>query len=395
MLEYSAAWELMIEKQRHKYFLTCLAVSIPTLAYFGVIDMLGGRMVDSVFVFALCAIFSLFLVIGLRRKMMSTLLIDLSKALFGFFLLFLTYSGLGEGYGILWAYVFPLASFYLPGKREALVWTAGFYVAMVMLLLFPGFFGGMVYEKPLVLRFLFSFFIVSILTYSYAMIREKLHAGLQKELEEKDMLLKEIHHRVKNNLTVVQSILGLQCGAVSDEASRSVFLESESRINSMSLLHEALYSQGESSQIEVSGYLGKVIEHLSDAYKSENLKAEVSIDIPETWFDVELAMPCGIIVNEMLTNSFKYAASDSGEVRAEVSLVRGPDDKYALSVRDSGRGLPEGFDINSGETYGFQIVSAFVEQIGGNIDVMSGPEGTVFRLTFSPPESPRQKTPRS
>jgi two-component sensor histidine kinase len=378
----------VIERQKHKYFLICLAASIPPLVLFGIDDLMAGRHLEALLTFAQGVLFICLFIWGVLSK--STVLLRAGMFIFSIFLFYLIIGGTGSGYGSLWVYTFPLASFYMLDKREGIVWTVCFYVLMALVLLLPASDEVRALDTAFVIRLLSTFLVVSIMAYAYAAVRDRIHWQMQMELEEKKMLLKEIHHRVKNNLTIVQSILSLQCGAVSDEASRSVFLESQSRINSMSLLHEALYSQSESSRVEVSGYLGSIVRHLSDSYVIQARDAEVLTHIQETWFDVELAMPCGIIANELLSNVFKYAVPEKGGLRARVSLTSTPEGEYVLSVTDNGRGMPEDFDIKAAGTYGMKIVNAFVEQIGGRLEVQSGPEGTEFRLTFSPPELPRQ-----
>lgn len=374
----------LMEKQRHKYFLICLAASIPPLVLFGVDDFMAGRRLEAFLTFTQGVLFICLFIWGILSK--SMVFLRAAMFLFSVFLLYLIVGGTGDGYGSLWIYTFPLASFYLLERREGIVWTACFYILMAIALLLPASEEIRAMDKAFVVRLMSSFLIVSIMAYAYAIVRERLHEGMQRELEEKSRLLNEIHHRVKNNLSVVQSILSLQCNTVSDEASRSAFLESQSRIHSMSLLHEALYTQSQSSKVHISRYLTRVVGHLSDAYKSDNLNTEVRVDIPEIWFDVDIAMPCGLIVNELLTNVFKYAARGGEIISATVSMRRSQDNGYVLSVIDNGKGLPEGFDLKSTRTYGLKIVNAFVDQINGRLDVLSGPDGTEFRLIFKPEE---------
>jgi two-component sensor histidine kinase len=374
------------ERQKHRYFLICLAASIPPLLLFGIDDLLDGRRIEALLTFAQGLLFACLFVWGILSK--SMVFLRAGMLLFSLFLIYLIVGGTGNGYGSLWVYTFPLASFYMLEKREGIVWTVCFYVLMTGVLLVPSSDEVRALDKAFVIRLVVSFLIVSIMAYAYADVRERLYSDIQKELMEKKMLLNEIHHRVKNNLSTVQSILSLQCGEVRDKISKSVLLEGENRIRSMALLHEALYSHGQSSQVEVSEYLGKVIEHLSDAYKGNGLNVEVGVDILKTLFDVEIAMPCGIIVNELLTNVFKHATPEARGVRVTVSLGRGPDDEYVLSVRDNGKGLPEGFDSKANETFGFKIVNAFVDQIDGRLEFLSGTDGTEFRVSFRLPESP-------
>ncbi len=219
-------------------------------------------------------------------------------------------------------------------------------------------------------------------------VRERIISGknrsLAKELNEKEMLLAEIHHRVKNNLMVVQSFLGLQSMTEIDEGSREALQDSQNRIQVMTMLHDRLYSGSMESHIVMSDFLSELVNMLIQSSSGENVT--VSVDIPNIEMDVEYAMPCGLIVNELVTNALKHAFPDNREGRICVSLSHKETD-WRLVVSDDGAGLPEGMEDGRPGSLGMRIVHALASQINGEISVKRG-KGTEFALRFSETTKP-------
>lgn len=217
---------------------------------------------------------------------------------------------------------------------------------------------------------------------------------------------KEINHRIKNNLQIVSSLLDLQAEKFSDKKVIEAFKESESRVLSMSLIHQELYESGKLDSLDFSSYLRKLVANLLKSYNTETLKIRVELDVSSVFLGVDTAVSLGIIINELFTNSIKYAFPVQAGGEIDISLIREksteeafgketPDnifpgspkklseagESYTLIYADNGRGLPEGLDFRNSETLGLQLVNALVNQIDGILDVERG-EGTKFMIKF-------------
>ncbi len=217
---------------------------------------------------------------------------------------------------------------------------------------------------------------------------------------------KEINHRIKNNLQIVSSLLDLQAEKFSDRKVIEAFKESESRILSMSLIHQELYESGKLDSLDFSSYLRKLIADLLKSYNTETGEIRVKLDISSVFLGVDTAVSLGIIINELFTNSIKYAfpAGAGGEI--DISLVRerstekvignevpdrilpgnarklsGAGEIYKLIYADNGRGFPEELDFRNSETLGLQLVNALIDQIEGSLDLERG-KGTKFIIKF-------------
>jgi len=207
--------------------------------------------------------------------------------------------------------------------------------------------------------------------------RKKAEEITRASLHEKEVLLKEIHHRVKNNLQIISSLLNLQSGTSHDNS--SAFKESQSRIKSMALIHEKLYQSESLSHIDFSGYVASLTNYLSRSYiLSQNVTIEM--DIQGISLDVDRAIPCGLIINELVTNSLKYAFKDgkAGEIQINMVMDGG---KYVLIVSDDGVGLPQGLDFRNSPSLGLQLVNTLVEQLEGTIELEKA-AGTTFTIKF-------------
>lgn len=205
-------------------------------------------------------------------------------------------------------------------------------------------------------------------------------AMLRKASEEKDVLLREIHHRVKNNMQVISSILNLQSRHIEDERLRAMFEESKERIQSIALIHEKLYQSTDLAGINFGEYLSSLATHLSTAYGVNREKIKVEIDAEDILLDIATAMPCALIVNELVSNSFKYAFPGDREGEIYIELRQREDNEMELMVRDNGKGFPEQ-DFHNQRRMGFQLVHTLVAQLGGNIEVDTD-GGTTFRIVF-------------
>ncbi len=203
---------------------------------------------------------------------------------------------------------------------------------------------------------------------------------LRTTLREKDVLIEEVHHRVKNNLQVITSLLGLQARTIKDPATRKNFEESRYRVQAMAILHEILYESSSLAEIDFADYIRRLVEHLVRSYgAASRIRTEVRLEALHCHRDV--ALPCGLIVNELLSNAFKYAfpGGKTGSIR--VVLRRGLRGKVHLMVRDNGVGLPPGLDWNTSPTLGLRLVRTLARQIDAEVKA-SRRAGTLFSITF-------------
>lgn len=212
---------------------------------------------------------------------------------------------------------------------------------------------------------------------------KKLELIVKDSLKEKDKLLREIHHRVKNNLQIVASILNLQSRYVKDREDLRLFLESQMRINSMAYLHDQLYKSQSLNRIEMADYINSIRGELESLYDSFLKGINIRIEIPEDIaFDIDVANPLGLIINELLSNSLKHAFPEGKNGQVHISISREAEEKYILLIEDSGVGLPENFNPLSTETLGLTLVNTLVEQINGRIEFTNN-NGALVSVTFS------------
>jgi PAS domain S-box-containing protein len=197
---------------------------------------------------------------------------------------------------------------------------------------------------------------------------------------EKDVLLKEVHHRVKNNMAVISSLLNMQSVYVKDSEDLEMFKESQGRIRAMALVHEKLYKTENLTHINIPEYLMSLTESIKTTFEGDT-GVDVRHDIADVNLDIDILIPCGLIINELLTNSFKHAFNGKGNPEIEVRLELIDNKDIRLIISDNGAGLPEGFDVNQGTGLGLKLVTALCTQIKGSLEYQSG-NGTVFTLRF-------------
>jgi len=215
--------------------------------------------------------------------------------------------------------------------------------------------------------------------------RKKYEKRLEESLVEKEVLIKEIHHRVKNNLQIISSLIHLQSRKM-DKCSSYGFREMYDRIRIMALTHEKLYQSDNLAVINFQNFIRSLVDNLVSSHKVNTDKLEIIQDTSDINFGINIAIPCGLIINEILTNSFKYAfpsGESGGKIRIELSMFKECDAMklYRLKIEDNGVGLPDEFDLYKCETLGMQIVLDLVEQINGRMTV-EGNGGTSFEIVF-------------
>ena len=215
--------------------------------------------------------------------------------------------------------------------------------------------------------------------------RKRAEEKIRAALTEKTVLLKEIHHRVKNNLQVISSLLNLQSSGISDTRTRELFTESQNRIRSMALVHEQLYRTRDLSSIDCAEYLKSLATNLFRSYGGETRGIELRIEAAGMTVGVDAAIPCGLIVNELVSNALKHGfnGSNDGPSRPEivVRFARMEGENLELSVADNGKGFPDEVDFRSTGSLGLQLVNILVEQLGGTVS-LDRSAGTRFAVTF-------------
>jgi len=204
---------------------------------------------------------------------------------------------------------------------------------------------------------------------------------LSRSLKEKELLLKEIHHRVKNNLQVVSSLLKLQTGYVKDENALDLLMDSQNRVRSMALVHQKLYQSADFSEINFTEYLRQLSGHLLNSFKTNPEIVNIDISAEKLELGIDHAVPCGLIVNELISNSLKYAFPDGKKGTIVIDLQKCNNNEIILTISDDGVGFPEGINYRETQSLGLQLVNTLVGQIDGNIS-MENHVGTTFRISF-------------
>lgn len=211
---------------------------------------------------------------------------------------------------------------------------------------------------------------------------------LKKSLDEKEMLLKEIHHRVKNNLMVISSLLSLQSRYIKDKKTLDIFRESQNRAKSMALIHEKLYNSMDLKRINFGEYIRTLTKDLFRTYMSDSGHVRLDMDVEDIMLDINTAVPIGLIVNELVSNSMKHAfpaVYDHGpanEVMGEINVnFKSDGDDFILTVKDNGIGFPEELDFKNTDTLGLRLVNSLTDQIHGKIQLKVD-NGTEFKITF-------------
>jgi two-component sensor histidine kinase/CheY-like chemotaxis protein len=203
---------------------------------------------------------------------------------------------------------------------------------------------------------------------------------LKAALHEKEVLLKEIHHRVKNNLQIIASLLSLQSRQLKDPADLVLFEDTQRRVMSMALIHGSLYRTGDLAHFSFARYINSLCTDLLQSYADGTSHVHLHTELDELTFDVDTAVPCGLILNELLTNALKYAFPDgrSGDIHI---MLRAQAGHVTLRVHDTGVGFPADLDFRHTESLGMKLVSMLTEQLGGTITLTSEC-GTAFAVTF-------------
>jgi two-component sensor histidine kinase len=214
--------------------------------------------------------------------------------------------------------------------------------------------------------------------------RKTIEEKIKASLTEKEVLVKEVHHRVKNNLQIVSSLLSLQADSIKDAQARDKYLESIGRIKSMAIIHEQLYRSKNLSKINAEEYFSELVRFIAETYNvNKKVKVNLKIRVRDKFIDIDKAIPCGIIINELLSNAFKHAFPDNraGEVNIELRSVVNPNHNCRLTISDNGIGIKGKINFNNPKTLGLQLINSLAEQLDGKLEVKRD-KGTCFTIFF-------------
>jgi two-component sensor histidine kinase len=219
---------------------------------------------------------------------------------------------------------------------------------------------------------------LALLLFIYRSYKQK-----QKSNFEKEILLKEIHHRVKNNLQIISSMLSLQGNYLSDQKIKDAVNESQGRVKSMALIHQMLYQHDKFSSLDIKEYIGQLVDSISASFDPGKKKISTILEIEQIFIDIDTAIPLGLIVNELLTNAYKYAFPDEKKGSVTISLRKENDEKFNLVIKDNGIGLPEKNQIvKQSKSLGLNMVNILTRQIKGDLQITVS-EGTQFSIHFA------------
>lgn len=237
------------------------------------------------------------------------------------------------------------------------------------------------YARLLAIGLLFLFIVIFYVVYSYRKQR-RLNTLLQNNIRQKEVLLKEIHHRVKNNLSVISGLLELQSNAIKDNGFELTFKESQNRVKSIALIHQRLYQYESLSSIELKEYLEDLYKQIYSVFKNKNQIVDFINKVPETFLDIDTAVPIGLILNELFTNSFKYAFNPNTRGEISIELHNTKEGSYQLIYKDNGKGLGQNFDFKKVGSFGLKLVNRLCIQLFGRVGYEYCDNYSIFNIDF-------------
>jgi PAS domain S-box-containing protein len=211
--------------------------------------------------------------------------------------------------------------------------------------------------------------------------QKQMEDQLKASLQEKEVLLKEIHHRVKNNLQIVDGLLKMQSRRITNAEALSALQDSQSRIASIALIHEKLYSSNELANIDFARYISELTASLFESYNIGSNPVNLSIEVSPISLEIETAIPCGLIINELVSNSLKHAFPQEQAGEIQIKFHQSNDSALVLIVQDNGIGLPENLDIQKTRSIGMTLIQGLVDQLEGTLEI-ERKQGTIFRISF-------------
>jgi two-component sensor histidine kinase len=212
--------------------------------------------------------------------------------------------------------------------------------------------------------------------------RERVEETFKTSLQQKEVLLREVHHRIKNNLQIISSLLDIQASYVQDPHIAGMFTDIQNRVVSMALIHETLYQSSDLGLVDFGRYIRSLAEQIFRSYNILADRIALQIHADEVMLDTNQAIPCGLILNELLSNCLKHAFPSDRGGEVHIELRADTRRRVTMIVRDTGIGFPAHMDFRQTETIGLQLVQALSEQLGGTLDLESN-GGTAFKLSFT------------
>ncbi len=204
--------------------------------------------------------------------------------------------------------------------------------------------------------------------------------AIKASLREKEVLLQEIHHRVKNNLQIISSLLSLQSASIENSQDLAIFAASQNRIKSMALIHQKLYQSENLARIDFTEYIRSLSAHVFESYAAKRNGIGLELSGEKASLGIDAAIPCGLIVNELITNAVVHAFPE-GDGQICVDFRRDDEGRFNLMVSDNGIGLPPTFDHQATSSLGWQLIHSLVDQLGGDMEV-TGKAGTTVTISF-------------
>lgn len=205
---------------------------------------------------------------------------------------------------------------------------------------------------------------------------------LLKANHEKEVLLKEIHHRVKNNLQIISSLINLQIHNIADRNAVGLLKECQSRIKTIAMVHEKMYQFGDLARVDIGNYVESLTSHISHMYLADPASVTIKVNAKGVYLPIDQAIPCALLINELVVNSMKHAFPEHKGGEIDINMSADENEHYVLTVSDNGIGLPPGTDCRNAKSLGMQLVTTFVNQLHGTMELVDKP-GTTFKISFA------------
>jgi two-component sensor histidine kinase len=216
-----------------------------------------------------------------------------------------------------------------------------------------------------------------------AKAHEQVTTKLRASEERKEALLREVHHRVKNNMAVICSLFYLQSTHTKDAETVQIFCDMEDRVHSMALVHETLYRSENIARIDFAEYAQALAKDILSSHESPNVPVRLNSELEPVIMSIDLAVPCGLILNELISNAFKHGFPEGAGGEITVTLRSGPQGSCTLRVQDTGVGIPNGLDLNTSKSLGLRLVRSLTQQIRGAFELVRSDPGTSAILQFT------------
>jgi len=218
-------------------------------------------------------------------------------------------------------------------------------------------------------------------------LKQRAIKTIKEKNEENKLLMREIHHRVENNLDIILNLFESQINNSNNEQLKLILEDSQNKIKSMAIIHQNLYNTNQFSRVSINTYIHQLINHIKNSFSKNNVHVQFNLDISPTLVLIELAIPLGLVLNELITNSFKFAFSDKNKTNNKISITFvqiKESSTYKLIVKDNGVGLPKDFDPENLTSFGMELVQGLVAQLNGTVEIIRE-KGLLFSIIVEEP----------